>query len=265
MLKLDFKINKVYLYAKIIKQFKLLGEVGNILEKRLWDKSKISYSLISGACYDDRIAPRIALDSLRPKDFSKGLIQSIELTEKILIQELESKEFIKILKETEDYLKRIKEQWSKNKRRALNHLKDITGLELPNKNLSVYLVHPKLYDGRYWHENGKDIITWGHPEDWENYSTVYLCHEIMHFLTKEYEGDKKFLHALIELACDNELRLRLNKKGKYFRDGEHEIGHKSLRKIEKKFLPTWQKYLQKKKKEDNILQLAQQLEGNDLK
>ena len=125
-------------------------------------------------------------------------------------------------------------------------LRDITGLKLPNTALSVYLVHPALYNGRYW--RNINIITWGHSEDWENYTTIYLCHEIMHFLTKDCTGDKKILHALIELACDNELRIRLNQSGKYFKEGRFKVGHKFLQKIEKKILPQWRQYLRDREK-----------------
>lgn len=258
MFELNFKINKIYLYVQIIKQAKFLGKRGEILENRLWKKSKIVYSMISGVYYD-QIAANITIKNPTIKSFSRDLNKNIKLVEKILDQELNSREFVEIYKETEDYKKKTKKQWRENREQALGHLKDITGLKLPNVTLSVYLIHPLLHDGRYWADN---IITWGHSEDWKNYTTVYLCHEIMHFLTKDYVGDKKSLHALIELACDDELRIRLNQDGKYFREGKFRIGHESLRKVEKKFLPQWRQYLQGRKKGKlDILNLAQELEN----
>ncbi|OQX70906.1 hypothetical protein B6D52_03185 [Candidatus Parcubacteria bacterium 4484_255] len=245
MLELKFKINKIYLYAQIIKHAKFLGKQDKILEIRLWEKSKIAYSIISGVYYN-RIAPKTALESSTIKKFSKNLSKNIKLTERILGKELNSKEFRKIYQETEDYKIKAEKQWRQNKKQALKHLRDITGLKLPNTALSVCLVHPALCDGRYW--RNINIITWGHSEDWQNYTTVYLCHEIMHFLTKDYVGDKKILHALIELACDNELRIRLNQDGKYFKEGRFRVGHKSLQKIEKQILSQWRQYLQSREK-----------------
>ena len=258
MFELNFKINKIYLYAQIIKQAKSLGKQGEILENRLWKKSKNVYSMISGVCYD-RIVSNITIKNSTIKSFSKDLIKNIKLVEEILDQGLNSREFVEIYKETEDYKKKTKKQWEKNREEALGHLKDITGLKLPNVILSVYLVHPLLHDGRYWADK---IITWGHSEDWKNYTTIYLCHEIMHFLTKDYVGDKKSLHALIELACDNELRIRLNQSGKYFREGKFRVGHKSLKRMEKKILPQWRQYLQERKKGKlDILNLSKELDN----
>jgi len=94
-------------------------------------------------------------------------------------------------------------------------------------------------------------IVWGHPEEWPNYSTVYLCHEIMHILTNLDPSD--ITHAVIELMTDNELRIRLNNKGKYFQYP----GHKHLRKLEKNILPEWKKYL--KKPEKNIFNFIKDL------
>jgi hypothetical protein len=62
-------------------------------------------------------------------------------------------------------------------------------------------------------------------------------------------------HATIELATDNELRIRLNKKGRYFREGKFDIGHNKLREVEKKLLPRWKKYLENPKM--NIKQFIQ--------
>lgn len=48
------------------------------------------------------------------------------------------------------------------------------------------------------------------------------------------------MHAIIELVSDNQLRIELNRKGKYF-DID---GHKDLKRIEKILYPYWKKYLQ---------------------
>jgi len=71
-------------------------------------------------------------------------------------------------------------------------------------------------------------------------------------MTKHDNSD--VLHAAIELLVDNELRIRLNKKGKYF---EYQ-NHRHLKEIEKKLYPAWKQYLKQDKK--NILQFAKKYE-----
>ena len=51
------------------------------------------------------------------------------------------------------------------------------------------------------------------------------------------------MHAIIELSCDNELRIRLNGGGKYFEENNVPVGHKYLVALSKKILPDWKKYL----------------------
>ena len=82
------------------------------------------------------------------------------------------------------------------------------------------------------------MIAWGHNEDWPNYATVYLWHEILH----SYLGYSEKEHALIELIADEELRIQLN-GGKY---PPFVVGHKNLEKMKKKLLPQWRKYLKLK-------------------
>jgi len=50
-------------------------------------------------------------------------------------------------------------------------------------------------------------------------------------------GGKRTSHGIIELITDNELRIRLNKKGRYFNEKGQDVGHPYLREIEKKILP----------------------------
>jgi len=107
---------------------------------------------------------------------------------------------------------------------------------LPDKEFTVLITHPKVGNGKY---AGENTIIWGHEENWPNYSIVYLFHEALH----EILGKGKFVHEIIELASDNELRIRLNGKGEYFTENGQQVGHLDLIESEKKLLPNWQKYL----------------------
>ncbi len=118
-------------------------------------------------------------------------------------------------------------------------------MPLPKKQISVYVTHPKLNNGICLSPN---IICWGHEEEWKNYSIVYLCHEILH--TMFWEDNSEITHSVIELATDNELRIRLQKKGKYFET-------KTNRKILKKIYPKWINYL--KNNNQNLKEFIQEL------
>lgn len=170
--------------------------------------------------------------------------------ESLLTDWLKTPQVKKLIKETEKYRNWLEKEWNKKGQQALNELKQIIKILLPNKTISVYVTHPKLRNGMSVNET---IIVWGHPEDWLNYSVVYLCHEIMHILFWDIKSSVS--HAIIELATDNELRIRLNKRGKYFKEGKFDIGHNKLRKIEQKLIPWWNKYLKDPK--INIKQFVQ--------
>lgn len=164
-----------------------------------------------------------------------------------------SKEFKKLRQGTEQHLFEISEQWQNNKKLALSFFQKIFGFSLPTKTIPVLVTHPKLHNGRAVVEHG--TILWGHTEDWKNYHTVYLCHELMHILTKEKQQNRDVMHALIELMTDNELRIRLNGKGEYFIENGQHIGHENLHELEQRIFPIWQEYLAGKLKAENIFEL----------
>jgi hypothetical protein len=170
--------------------------------------------------------------------------------EKLLNAWLKTPQARKLIKETEKYRDWLEKEWSKKKEKTLNELEKIIRIPLPNKTISVYITHPKLNNGM---TINTATITWGHSEDWENYSIVYLCHEIMHILFWNIKSP--ISHGAIELATDNELRIKLNGRGKYFKEGKLDIGHKKLKEIEQKLLPRWNKYLKNPK--INIKQFVQ--------
>ena len=122
-----------------------------------------------------------------------------------------------------------------------------------------YIFHPKSFNG---HANSeKKTIKWGHSEDWKNYSTVYLAHEILHIIVNDTSEN---MHAIIQLATDNELRIRLNKEGEYFTFRKiPDIKEMSsyIRKIfdlEKEIYPKWKEFL-KDNKNRSIIDLEKGL------
>lgn len=174
-----------------------------------------------------------------------------QMTEKRINRLLTTQEFRRILKETEHYQEWVETEWKKNADRVLQTLSDITGLSFPDQTMTVFMTHPTLSNGMNIPE--QRVICWGHSEDWRHYTVVYLCHEMLHIFAHRKYTDEHVMHAIIELAVDNELRIRLNGRGQYFQEGRYVVGHPALYKLEKRLLPFWKKYLKGKLKVKNLI------------
>jgi hypothetical protein len=266
MVKLEFQINKYYLAYILLNKsedfFDLpLKKKVKVFKQNLWEEYKnnplyyfihlVNYKHLKWAIENIYLDDDLQSSKTQITKLSKDI-------QKIFQSIFRSQEFKTILKETIQYKNSVKHQWDHNQNFVLNYLEEILGQKLPNISLSVYIIHPKLKEGRV---NSKKSIIWGHPEDWPNYSTVYLTHELLHILFDYYKIPQNNLsHSMIELISDNELRIRLNKQGKYFKEKKEQIGHSYLRKEEKRILSYWLKYLEDKQK--NIFSLYKTLEKN---
>jgi len=160
-----------------------------------------------------------------------------------------TREFKRLLKETNIYKRQVQHGWIKNHDEVIGYMEDLSGLDLPNQKIDIIITHPKLRNGICL---SKNTICFGHTEDWKNYSTVYLCHEILHIMTNL--SSSRIMHAIIEAIADNEIRIRLNKRGRYFETESN--NHYMLRKI----LPYWLKYLNDINR-DNIIRLERKIKG----
>jgi hypothetical protein len=127
-------------------------------------------------------------------------------------------------------------QWNDNYSITQRIISEITGLK-PKKNFTVFITHPSLKNGKYL---GNNQIGWGHNEDWVNYTTVYLWHEIMH----SYFDTKQLDHVIISFITDEELRIRLN-GGKY----PPFAAHKYLHPMMNKSLHLWKRYIKSESKD----------------
>lgn len=184
--------------------------------------------------------------------YNQNILEVAKKAEKILKEKRKSKEYQRLKKETEVYCLKVEQQWRKNKMRVLDFFENDLKLEVPNKEIIVFITHPKLNNGFTIDDNK---IAWGHSEDYKNYSSVYLAHELMHILTKHDDSD--LAHAVIELATDNELRIRLNKSGKYF----EYLGHAHLEKQERKLYPLWKKFL---KEDGNLFEFIKKMKNEQI-
>jgi|GEM_PF-1087766 len=256
----EFKINKYHLLGYALSSSSKPFPSWKKLEQKIWLKyrDEAAYYFLNS-----KYAP-LALEKiqteLNDKNFKRVWEKHLKVLKKIYNDILKTKEFKRLYQETKNYLKFVKNQWQKNEKEALKILEEVSGLKIPKQKITVYLSHPNSYNGRVL---DKKTIVWGHKEEWKNYATVYLSHELLHIMTQLQSWDKNYplLHALICLTANNELRIRLNKKGRYFKEGKCYTERLDIRKIEKKILPDWKKYLKREKGGlngiKNILQLEQ--------
>lgn len=161
---------------------------------------------------------------------------SWEKTEKYLMTLIKSAAFKFLLKQTQDYLIFCKKQWDTNYSVSSQIVQSLTGFDL-NKEIKVYITHPSLKNGVYF---GDNAIGWGHHEDFPNYTTVYLWHEILH----SYLGYSDLDHSLVQFITDEELRTKLN-GGSY----PPFVGHEELNPLMEKILPYWKRYIASNKKD----------------
>lgn len=232
-MRLKFEINKDLLAASALfnpRANKLPG--WGRTKQELWDTYKNAYQFYQnkGGLHKFFAAG----------DYKDQLQQIIEQTDPLIQECISSQNFKDLLQETEEYKNWLKAEWESKKELVIKELKLILKTDLPDDEFKVLVVAPSVGGGS--HLSDKKIF-WGHEEDWPNYNIVYLMHEALH----EYFGKSDIEHAVIELAADNELRIRLNGKGEYFQEGSEKVGHDFLLETEKGLLPEWQKYLESDK------------------
>ena len=221
---LTFEIKKQFLVASTL--FRRNKECIE-LKNRLWDKYRKSYELFNH--YEP-------LRFFSQEDPIKTLDEVNKEFANLMKDALNSNEFSDLYKKTESYKSWLVNEWESKKARVEKELTDMFRIELPEQEIKILVVHPSV-GGGFHIKNG--LIFWGTEEHWPNYNVVYLAHEFLH----EIFDSSDFHHALIELATDNELRIRLNGKGDYFREEEADVGHSRLRTTENALLPEWKKYL----------------------
>jgi hypothetical protein len=250
MINLILKINKDYLIYHTLQI---------LIYKNIFSSKKYKKDIRNFQKYGEKLNGkmfRLLIGGVCPYDFESKILFKESL--KTYFDKLkQSKYFQKIYQQTENYLKFCQNQWNKNLVKTTQLMFEITGIdfEKENKTFEVYLTHPSLKEGHSFfyltNEINRNVIAFGHNEDWPNYFTVYMWHEILHFYWLKPK-DENLSHAIIELATDNELRIRLN-GGKY----PPFVGHEELEKIRRKIYPYWKKYLNKKLKAKNIFELEE--------
>ena len=169
-----------------------------------------------------------------------------------LMNLVKSQEYKTIYRQTQEYLSFCSMQWNNNYRVTSRIIHDLTGLPLRDK-FTIYITHPCQRNGTSY---GNMKIGWGHKEEWPNYTTIYLWHEILH----QYLGSDDIEHAIIQLVADEELPVRLN-GGSY----PPFVGHEYLVPVMEKILPEWKDYMKRESRDIQkfILQVKEALHNKD--
>lgn len=252
-MELKFKINKYYLLTHALKS-NTTPFVGWIeFSNKLWNISNDGYWFLFNSSMQDKIFAKI-----NDANFDTFFIEIKNDIKKIFSFAFKSKEFLKLYKETKDYLELLEKEWNDKKKIIIATTEEILGEKLPRIKLDVLITHPNLRNGMAWLE--LNTICWGHKESWKNYSMIYLMHEALHFVLDKKLGKNHLTHSIIELISDNELRIRLNSEGKYFKEKDAGVGHLFLHKLEKAMIPFWKKYLKNSTK--NIVKFYNEASSN---
>jgi len=249
MLKLKFILSKPYLLAHClnIRNEKIEVVKGwNEFKNKLRRKDNNSFNILGGYPEAWLNVKNINLEKIRKT--IRFILSTKRAGSNLAKRDSPTAEFNLIYNQTIQFRREVEKEWNKNKKKILSFLEENSGLKLPDTELKILIIHPKLNRG--YSIPDSNLICWGHKSEWPNYHTVYLSHEIMHIITWN-KDHSKIMHALIELLVDNELRINLNKKGQYF---QKDIGHSNLLKLEKKIYPYWKEFLKETNK--NLYQFA---------
>lgn len=241
----NFKIHKDLLTASLLFRPNPKDNRFTELRDRMWDKHRQTYEVHKNTDYKFVFA----------NDYRKKLENILTKTEALLNDTEGAVGYKEFYEETLKYKGWLENEWKTKRNEVEKHLKNILKTDLPPKDFEVLVIHPAVGGGNYL---GEGRIFWGHSEDWGNYSLVYLVHEALH----EYIEYNELTHAIIELIADNELRIRLNKGGEYFKCDGEDVGHEYLRKLENKNLPRWREYLKQSADSGNIFDLINELKNS---
>lgn len=221
-MKLSFRIHENYLIANTLASRASHATASPEHEEAIvgvqnaaWSISPQAYNLLAGRWYPNDLERAAQIATTLP-EFFRTLKQH--------------ERFTTLRDQTQQYLMFCTEQWERNEQRTTKIVYDLTHFDL-NRSFTVFITHPSLKNGCHV---GDQQIVWGHSEDWPNYTTVYLWHEILHAYFARNDTD----HALIQFIADNELRVQIN-GGSY----PPFVGHEHLFPMMERLLSQWRQYL----------------------
>lgn len=257
MIKLNFIFSKTYLAFLCVNKERYLPlyfqrELIKILKEEK-DNPYFYFIFIKNNRNIEWAVRSIYIQEEKTKEISEGITRCFRKIFNL-------KGFKKMCEESLIFKQEVSKQWEKNKKLVEDYLKKIIKKQILINSFKVITSHPCLNEG---HADRPNLIYWSHKAEFDNYHTVYLTHEMLHLIFDYFKiPTNNLTHALIELISDNELRIRLNKKGEYFYEGSVPTHHPELLSLEKKILPYWKNYLEDKTAFKNIISFYKFLQKN---
>lgn len=190
-----FEISDEYLIAHTVSAKKSdLISADNLedikaLKRKAIEKNKDAYKALAGI-----------------KSYESCTSEEKQAVDKLVQYLLDTPEYQRVREQTQANLNQVKSEWQENLATTTEVMIQMTGIDFSRDKYQVFLTHPSIKQGQY---RGDNQIAWGGQDYWDNYSTIYIWHEILHSDDK-LGRDSNIKHAIIELIADNELRKRLN-------------------------------------------------------
>lgn len=238
MNKVTFTINKKHLaHQTWLKYFTEPDSAPDEWQK-LYDSLKAKYGKDIAFTFFDLRYAGWSLDTTIMREDGELRIKNSRLVNEIFKEIFSTDLFKEALKETEKYKYTLENEWDEYGDKALEQLKDITKLDIGDRDVEIYVLNPEIENGSYI---GDNRIEWGFTEIYPKSNVVGICHEILHIYTTNQASN--LMHALIFLAAQEELRCRMNDKTEYFNNDGVKTYHDHLIDEQKRLLPAWKKYL----------------------
>lgn len=220
---LKFIVNDYILIWNLLFQASISPDVHK-LKQKLWVNYKNEYNMT----FKDR--------SIMLRD-PKNFIPNDDTIYNIF---LDTKEYGKILKNTEKYRKQILEIWDNNKKVLNKELMDILKFDIKSYNVFIVDYLLDVLDIVSFEDEDNNLIILGKKMDSSNPNKILidLVYEIVKKEVMEYRKDyKEIVQAIVELAILNELSTRVNKRSQYL------TGDTSLSYLKVQIYPYWLMYL----------------------
>ncbi len=142
----------------------------------------------------------------------------------------------------------IKKEWMKLKQRVLNEINNICNMDIDygNEPIKIYIMPITMQCGVTFANKREIYWSGAGRNEFDNYDVIYIMHEIFHLIFPP----TPLHHAIQELICDNELRIRLNNNANYRIEINgtiyESIGHDALRDLRTALLLYWKSFLSAK-------------------
>ncbi len=226
---LKFVLNEYALIWNLLFQASITPEI-HALKQKLWKNYRKSYH----AMYQEK---EVLLKD--PKNYIPSDDTIYDMVKK-------TETYKQLFEETENFRLSLMQTWDQNKKEIIKECKEILRMDI--RLYHVLVVHPKLDVIDVETIKGKKVntITWGCAKKNDNSieTLIKIISSIVKKELKDYQSEyHEIVEAIVELAIDNELYTRIEKKSQYLK------GEASLAFLKRQIYPYFLMYLGATKEE----------------